>query len=148
MITDSLTIFWIHSDGEEQSYYFILKGNCAPPPRPQKYPLVPGAQGLCTQRFLKHGERRGSNTGLTARLPSRMLLPQSADWAMTILTIQCSFQCKNLAVKTATKHASSQGKLRTTYVATAVLNTILTFMVQAVNSILAAATRAAGGHQL
>lgn len=55
---------------------------------------------------------------------------------------------ENLAVKTATKHASGQGKLRTTHVATAVLNTILTFMVQAVNSILAAAIGAAGGHQL
>lgn len=76
------------------------------------------------------GRERRSNTGRTARLPSRML-PTIVCWLghnnpyNPVLIL-------NLAVKTATKHASGQGKLRPTHVATAVLNTILTFMVQAV----------------
>ena len=118
------------------------------------HPAPKSNSGSWSPRALhtKVSKTRGESGGLTQDwrqdFPPGCYLPQSADWAMTIPIIQCSFQCKNLAVRTVTKHASSQGKLRTTHVATTVLNTILTFMVQAVNSILATAIGAAGGHQL
>lgn len=48
VITDSLTIFWICSDGEEQSYYFILKDNCA---HPQQYLWVLEPKGSSHKGF-------------------------------------------------------------------------------------------------